>query len=122
VIVPIGVPQVNGARAVRPVGCGRPGHVRYNINVTTSSGDHDPPEGWPRGIPHVGPLPEARPREPGETQRDAARLLRWIDEYPGHPPADREPLEHDPVRRNQLYANLGRTLREREARRRRNGG
>ena len=90
----------------------------YNTKVMASNGESDLPEGWPEGIPYGEVLPEARPREPGETQREAARLLRWIDQHPRRPPPDREPLEDDPVRLNRLMADLGRTLREREERRR----
>ena len=89
--------------------------------MNNGDSDAEVPDGWPKGIPYAEPLPEARRPEPGETQREAARLLRWIEKHPRHPPADREPLEDDPVALNKLMANLGRTLREREERRRRDG-
>ena len=92
--------------------------MRYNTNVMASSSERHLPEGWPEGIPYGEVLPEARAPEPGELQRKATRLLRLIDQHPRRAAADLEPLEDDPVPLNQLMANLGRTLREREERRR----
>jgi hypothetical protein len=90
---------------------------------------------WPWGNPYekpdpaqvpTGPLPELPASmaggkslgvtDPEELRYTAIRALRWIDLHARRPPANRIPIEDDPVRLNRLMSNIARAMKEREER------